>query len=166
VDWQIPLLVSALAFAAFIVFKMRPQLSEGSRENALALKDAQKRILDAKDEPERARALCDAADACARLGRTNSAVGFYLRAMRADPRSKEIVMRSASSLANRPRALEKLMWRHLAAEPWTGDGRDAALAALRTLATVYGRRPNQPRARALEHAVLAFEGARPSGSGS
>ena len=158
-DWQIPLLVSAIAFALFLVFKMRPPMTADGRETAQALREAKGRIESAKDDAARARALCDAADACARLGRVNGAVGFYLRAMRADPRSKEIVERAAGSLARRPRAVEKLMWRHLAAEPWTGDGRDSALAALRALAAVYGRRPNQPRARALEHAVAALDAA-------
>jgi hypothetical protein len=157
-DWHIPLLVSAIAFALFLFFKMRPAVSADGRESAQVLRDAKQRIETAKDEPTKAKALCDAADACARLGRINGAVGFYLRAMRADPKSKEIVERAAGSLVKRPRAIEKLMWRHLAAGPWTGEGREAALAALRALAAVYGRRPNQPRARALEHAVAALGG--------
>ncbi len=163
-DWQIPLLISAIAFALFLVFKMRPAVGADGRESAEALREAKKRIEAAKDAPAKARALCDAGDACARLGRVNGAVGFYLRAMREEPRAKEIVERAATSLARRPRALEKLMWRHLAAEPWTGEGRDSALAALRALAAVYGRRPNQPRARALEHAVAALDTALPSRS--
>jgi hypothetical protein len=162
VDWQIPLLVSAIAFGLFLVFKVRPSIGEGGRESAGALRDAKRRIEEAKDGPGRARALCDAADSSVSLGRWNGAVGFYLRAMREDPHATEIVERAATALARRPRALEKLMWRHLAAEPWTGDGREAALAALRALAAVYGRRPNQPRARALEHAVAALAGASPS----
>jgi hypothetical protein len=157
-DWQIPLLISAIAFALFLVFKMRPPMTADGREMATALREAQKRIEEAKDEHAKAKALCDAADACARLGRYNGAVGFFLRAMRADPHSKEIVERAATALAKRPRALEKVMWRHLAAEPWTGEGRASALAALRALAAVYGRRPNQPRARALEHALAALDG--------
>jgi hypothetical protein len=162
-DWQIPLLVSAVAFGAFMIFKMRPAVSPDGRETAQALKIAKQRIEDAKEDGAKALALADAGDACARLGRTNSAVGFYLRAMRTAPRSIEIVDRAAAALARKPRALEKLMWRHLAAEPWTGEGRGAALAALKALASVYGRRPNQPRARALEHAVAALTAERARG---
>lgn len=156
-DWQIPLLVSAIAFAAFLVFKMaRPAVSSDGRETAAALKEAKARIEAATTDHDKALALADAGDACARLGRANGAVGYYLRAMRAAPHSKEIVERAATGLAKRPRALEKVMWRHLAAEPWTGANREAALAALKALAAAYGRRPNQPRARALEHAVAAL----------
>lgn len=155
-DWQIPLLVSAIAFAAFMVFRMRPAFGDDGRASAAALRDAKQRIEAAKDDAGKARALCDAGDACAALGRTNSAVGFYLRAFKAAPHDKDLVERAAAALARRPRAVEKLMWRHLSAAPWTGEGRAAALAALKALAAVYGRRPNQPRARALEHAVAAF----------
>jgi tetratricopeptide (TPR) repeat protein len=155
-DWQIPLLVSAIAFAAFMIFKMRPALGDDGRANAAALKEAKQRIEAAKEDADKAKALCDAGDACASLGRANTAVGFYLRAFRADPRSKELVERAATALARRPRAVEKLMWRHLGNAPWTGDGRPSALAALKALAAVYARRPNHPRAKALEHAVEAF----------
>lgn len=158
-DWQIPLLVSAIAFAVFLVFKMRPALGEDGRASAAALKEAKQRIEAAKEDAEKAKALCDAGDACATLGRANAAVGFYLRAFKTDPRSQELVERAATALARRPRAVEKLMWRHLAAEPWTGPGRPAALAALKALAAVYGRRPNHPRAKALAHAVAAFSAA-------
>jgi len=158
VDWQIPLLVSAIAFAAFIVFKMaRPAISPDGRETAAALKEAKARIDAAKTDHDKAVALADAADACARLGRTNGAVKFYLRALHADPKAKDIVERAATSLAKRPRAIERLMWRHLASAPWTGENREAALAALRALAAAYGRRPKQPRARALQHAIAALE---------
>jgi hypothetical protein len=159
-DWQIPLLVSAIAFAAFMAFKMRPAFSDDGRANAATLREAKQRIEAAKDDAAKAKALCDAADASATLGRVNTAIGFYLRAFKAEPTSKELVERAARSLAKRPRAVEKLMWRHLAAQPWTGEGHASALAALKALSAVYGRRPNQPRAKALEHAVAAFSATR------
>ncbi len=157
-DWQIALLVSAVVFAAFLVFKMRPAVTPGARATAAALAEARKRIEAAKEDTERAIALADAADACARLGRTNSAVGFYLRALRADPRSPAIVERAEATLGRRPRALEQLMWRHLAAHPWAGSHRDSAVACLRVLVRIYEkRRRTQVRAQAIEHALAALD---------
>lgn len=156
-DWQIPLLVSATAFGAFLVFKMRPAVTPAARASAAALDEAKKRIEAAKDDPARAIALADAADACARLGRVDSAVGFYLRALRADPRSSDVVERAADALGRRPAALEGLLWRHLAAHPWTGDRRPAAIAGLQVLARVYGkRRRHRVRAQAIQHALGAL----------
>jgi hypothetical protein len=132
VDWHIPLLVSAIAFAAFMVFRFRPVISGDGRASAALLKGAKQRILAAKDDVARASALCDAADACARLGRIGSAVNFYLRALRADPTSKEVAHRAAEGLARRPAALEKVMWRQLASTRF-GESREAAVIALRAL---------------------------------
>jgi hypothetical protein len=156
-DWQIPLLVSALVFAAFLIFRMRPAVTPGARASAAALTEAKRRIEAARNETARAMALADAADACASLGRTNSAVGFYLRALRSDPRSTEIIQRASNGLARRPNSLELLMWRHLAAHPWEGENRKAAVAALRVLGKVYGkRRRHHVRAQAIMHALAAL----------
>jgi hypothetical protein len=156
-DWQIPLLVSAIAFAAFLIFKMRPAWTPAARVSATALVEAKRRIESAKDDPARAIALADAADACATLGRMNSAVGFYLRALRADPCSAQVVERTAKGLARRPTSLELLMWRHLAAHPWTAENRPASIASLRALAGIYRRRRRQHvRAQAIEHALEAL----------
>lgn len=158
-DWQIPLLVSAIVFAAFLIFKMRPAVTPGGRASAAALQDAQRRIEAAKNDTARAIALADAADACVRLGRTTSAVGFYQRALRADPKSKAIIERAEASLVRRPAALENLLWRHLAAHAWTDDQREAVVASLRALVKIYGRRRrHHTRAEALSHA-LALLGA-------
>src|SRR4029079_4206218 len=101
------------------------------------------------------------ADACARLGRTSAAVAYYLRALRADPGSKEIASRAAEGLARRPAALEKVMWRQLASARFD-ESREAAVVALRALATSYARRPRfHARARALEN-VLGALGEAPS----
>lgn len=160
-DWHIPLLVSAIAFAAFMVFRFRPVMSGHGRASAALLKEAKQRILAAKDDVARASALCDAADACARLGRIGGAVSFYLRALRADPTSKEIAHRAAEGLARRPAALEKVMWRQLASTRF-GDSREAAVIALRALVASYSKRPRfHARARALEN-VLEGLGEQPS----
>jgi hypothetical protein len=164
VDWQIPLLVSAMAFAAFMVFRFRPVISGEGRASAVALKAAKMRIRDAKDDASRATALCDAADASAQLGRTNSAVTFYLRALHAAPASEgthAIAARAAEGLARRPAALEKVMWRQLANTRFS-ESRDAGVIALRALIASYAKRPRfHPRARALEN-VLEALGEQPS----
>jgi tetratricopeptide (TPR) repeat protein len=158
-DWQIPLLVSTGVFAAYLVFKFRPAVGKRGRATAVALKGATARIEAARDDAARAEALADAADACLHLGRTNGAVGYYLRALRTDPSSKIIVERAATAFARRPMALEKLLWRHLGGGGWTSDagGREAAIASLRALAEIYGRRPRtQVRGRALAHVLEAL----------
>lgn len=161
-SWQIPLIISAVVFAAFLIFKMRPAVTPGARASAAALNEAKKRVEAAKDDGARAIALADAGDASAKLGRTNSAVGFYLRALRADPKATAIIERAATALARRSAALESLMWRHLAAHPWTGDHREAAIAGLRTLERVYRKkRRMHVRAQAIAHALSAL-GASPA----
>jgi len=91
------------------------------------------------------------------VGRTTGAVGYYTRAMRANPSSVEIVDRAAKGLARRPRALEQLLWRRLASESWDGDKKPAALAALAHLHHVYDRSPrNKTRARVFEHVLVSL----------
>src|SRR5690606_1107070 len=116
-QWEVALVVSAFAFAAFLVWKTRPVVSAvvspDGRAAAAALRAAQERVASAKDDAARALALSDAADAAARLGKGSSAGAFYMRALRADPTSKTVVERAERTLAKRPGALEKLLWRHL-----------------------------------------------------
>ncbi len=160
-DWHVPLAIATLVFFAFMVWRMRPAfLTEaGGRPLRAGLREARKLIDEAKTDEERALALCAAGDACAHaLGRSTGAIGYYLRAMRANPASSEIVERAAVGLARRPHALESLLWRRLGAEPWTGNARPAALAALRHLASLYAGPLHQgTRARALEFALAAMQ---------
>jgi hypothetical protein len=159
-DPRIWLLLSSAIFAAFLLFRMRPALRSGKTPGAVraALRDAKARVASATTDVERADALADAGDACAQsLARATSAVGFYLRAMRADPTSATIVVRASAALARRPHALEALLWRRLGADDWSETRRDAALAAVRSLAALYsGPLHNRSRARALEHALMAM----------
>jgi hypothetical protein len=153
--WNIPLVVATAVFVLFLLWKLRPSMGGAGRGNKRAtLRAAKQRVDAAKTEEERALALCDAGDAAATgLAGADSAVGYYLRAMRAHPRSPEIVARAAKGLARRPRALESLLWRRLGAEPWNGGGEAAAAAALDELARLYaGPLRNAPRARAIENA--------------
>jgi hypothetical protein len=154
------LVIAAMLFGAFMVWRLRPSFGGGTPAGGPArgaLRDAKKRVESAGSPGERALALCDAGDACAASLRANSAVAYYLRAMRSDPTSSALVERAARGLARRPHALESLLWRRLGAEPWAGGSRDAAIAALRSLAAIYeGPLRNRARARALDHALAAL----------
>lgn len=144
-----------------MVFRFRPVVSSAGRASAVLLKDAKQRILRAKDDAARAEALCDAADACAGLGRTRAAVNYYMRALRVEPTSLEIANRAAEGLARRPAALEKVMWRQLANARFS-ESREAGVCALRALAASYAKRRRfHARARALEN-VLEAIGEQPS----
>ncbi len=160
-DERIWLLLSVAIFAAFLLFRMRPAWSAGKTPTAVraALRDAKARISEAKTDAERAVALADAGDACAQsVARTNGAVGFYLRAMRTDPTSEQLVLRASAALQRRPQALESLLWRRLGAEDWSDARRPAAIAAIQSLAALYAAGPlrHRIRARALEHALMAM----------
>ena len=158
-DWQIPLIGATAAFAAFLLWQARPAFfALEARTMGRLAKEAQKRAEDAPNDQLRALALCDAGDEVARhLGGGASAAGFFLRAMRTDPTSAEIVNRASLALARRPRALESLLWRKLSADPWTGPARPAVVAALRHLAGIYmGARRSAVRAKAIEHALHAL----------
>jgi len=157
--WNVPLVVAAIVFLASLTWKLRPALGAGGGQGKrAALRAAKQRVEAAKTDQERALALCDAGDLVATgLAGSDSAVGYYLRAMRASPQSAELIARAATGLARRPRALESLLWRRLGAEPWKGGGEAAARAAIEELARLYaGPLRNAPRARAMENARGMF----------
>ncbi len=118
------LLVAAGCFLVFLLVKSRIPLV--ARDPASA--HARKRIAEAKhearaaesDPARRARAWREAATiALEELGRPDLAATFAARAERADPSDPASLATLASAFrgANRFRALEKLLWRRLAAEP-------------------------------------------------
>jgi tetratricopeptide (TPR) repeat protein len=161
-DWHLLLGIATGLFLLVTIWRFRPAFANRVlRPRRGALREAKQRIEAAKTPEERALALCEAGDACAySLGRTTSAIGYYLRAMRANPASSEIVERAAKGLARRPYALESLLWRRLGAEPWTGDARRAAEAALVHLGALYaGPLHQSTRARALGYALAVMRGA-------
>jgi hypothetical protein len=155
-DWSLPLSLSTVAFLALLVWRVRPAVGWGKRRRVshVEMREARSRIAGAPDPSARAFALCDAADIMAKsIGGAPSARGLYLRAIRSDPRSSEIVRRAAAGLSSRPRTLESLLWRHLAIAPWAGEGRSAARASLDVLRALYeGPLRNPTRARALANA--------------
>jgi hypothetical protein len=151
-----PLVAAAAAFLLVVLWRVRPALPFGSRRRASkqALREAKARIEAAPNPQARALALCDAADLMVRgVGGASSATGLYLRAMRTDPQSAAVVDRAVAGLAARPRALESLLWRHLAQAPWTHDSRDATRSVLDALRLLHeGPLKNAVRARALGNA--------------
>jgi hypothetical protein len=153
-DTSVPLVIATASFLAVLVWRVRPlvEWTTHQRETRGALRGARERIEASKDEIERARHLCDAADLLAAYVHSRTtAIGYYLRAMRADPSSVEIVARMSAGLARRPRALESLLWRHLALGGG-GANKEATRAALDGLRMLYeGRLRSGVRARALQN---------------
>ena len=154
-DWK--LIAAATVFGLYVIYRFRPMFS-GGRTALASLAEARKRIDAATTDEGRAEALAAAGDACAgAVGRTTGAVGYYTRAMRANPSSVAILERATTGLSRRPRALEQLLWRRLASESWDGDKKDAALAALAHLQRLYDRSPrNRTRARVFENLLGAL----------
>jgi hypothetical protein len=148
---SLALAIATGAFAIMLLWRVRPSLGAGRRGRRAALKEAQAHIEAAGDDPARALALCDAADLmAARLAGSGSAQALYMRAMRADPSSVEVVSRTVAGLERRPRTLESVLWRHLSAGPWNGPMQTAMLASLDALRSLYeGPLRNGVRARAL-----------------
>jgi hypothetical protein len=159
-DSYVPLVIVAIIFLIFVLYRFRPAFSTGGGGAAAraALRDAKARLEKATTDGERAAALADAADASARTGKTTGAVGYYLRAMRLDPKSTALVERAAASLARYPHSLETLLWRRLGAEVWTGPTAAPAHAALKHLADLYAEGPlrHSVRARAFAHLLEAL----------
>jgi hypothetical protein len=155
-DWSVPLTLSTGAFLAWLVWSVRPAIGWRRRRRFSrdALKEVRGRIQAATDPAVKALALCEAADMMAKtIGGAARARSLYLRALRSNPASPELVQRAATGLASRPRALESLLWRHLASNQWTDLTRAAAGAALEALRSLYeGPLRNATRARALANA--------------
>lgn len=143
-----------------ILWRVRPAFGPVRRSGRVALREAQARVQGAADEAARARALCDAADIVvtdAPLAGSARAQALYMRALRADPASAEIVARAVVGLARRPRTLEALLWRHLGAADWKGPCKPAMVAALEALRGLYeGPLRNAVRARAIGNAREAL----------
>ncbi len=158
---HIALLVASGASLAYLVWRFR--FSPGHSDADVGLSKQERATLDAKANAEptpagRARVFADAADSFSgSIGRKRVAGPLYLRAMKADPTSVELVERTAAGLARRPRNLEAVLWRRLAASPWSDDTRVATLAALDHLSRLYqGPLHDSLRARALDHARKAL----------
>ncbi|MBV9948229.1 MAG: hypothetical protein JOZ69_15360 [Myxococcales bacterium] len=159
-DAFVPLIASAGAFLVVLVWRVRPGSPWRTRRQASreALRQIQERVERAPDGAARAEALCDAADLLAsQVGRRGSVSALYLRAVRADPRSVRVIERAIAALARRPRALESLLWRHLAIASWS-ESKDATRASLEALRALYeGPLRSWVRSRAMANARDALD---------
>jgi hypothetical protein len=157
VSWQnVAIVLSAIAFAAFLLWKIRPIFPlprvalPNWRRRALpkdiarqkdeirSFRDAARK---AKSGRERAEALTRAAAISAAVPEgTTSATGLYLRAMRADPTYGEAI-RGISQLLRRerPELLDAILWRRLSELDWNGETREAARTAADALRRLYRR---------------------------
>lgn len=166
-SWQNYLVVgAALSFMGFLLWKYRPTLPgsaprlawygwRGRRAHPIdaKIKEALAQARSAGTPRERAAALVVAAEVASRApdGLT-SAMGFYLRAMRADPTDCEPVRGISALLATeRPELLETVLWRRLSHLSWSGDATTAVKCTVDALVALYHRDlRHRDRARALE----------------
>ncbi len=137
--WREAMIGFAVAFAVFLVFKVRP-----ARKRRAALGDvaaARERARVAATPRDRAVALVDAGRHAAAARRWTSAAGLFLRAMKADPTHAGAIVEAAAALgSHRSRWLEAMLWRRLDHLPWEGEHAAAARAAAEGLADLYARR--------------------------
>jgi hypothetical protein len=166
-SWQHLIVVGiAVVFAVFLLWKYWPSLATApplARSYGLRrrhsptvdakIREALARARQAKTPRERAEALMAAADAAALApDGTTSAMGFYLRAMRADATFCAPLQGIAALLATeRPELLEHVLWRRLAHLDLSDKSNPAVKCALDALISLYRSELRQKdRARALE----------------
>src|SRR5207253_786983 len=76
-EWQIPLVVSAVAFGGFLLWRTRPSFGDRGGTVGAKLREANLRLEKARTDGEKGAALADAGDVCARaIGRSGSAVNY------------------------------------------------------------------------------------------
>jgi hypothetical protein len=172
-SWQSILVAgAAFLFTGFLVWKYRPSAplststrsprgvtqpsTESSESIAQRIKVAREAARAARTPRERAEALMAAAEAASlkRDGLT-SAMGFYLRAMRADKTSSAAIEGLTALLRDeRPELLETVLWRRLSHLSWSGDTTVAVRSAAEGLVALYRRElRSRDRARALQKLI-------------
>jgi hypothetical protein len=173
-SWQGIFVVSiAVLFAGFLLWKYRPSFSTaeplirayGFRRRHSApvdakIREALARARAATSPRARAEALIAAAEAAALApDGTTSAIGFYLRAMRADVTLCTPVQGISALLApERPELLEHVLWRRLAHLDWSDKGMAATKCTLDALIVLYQTELRQKdRARALKKLASRVE---------
>jgi hypothetical protein len=167
-SWQSYLVAGiAVVFSAFLLWRYWPSLSTaeplirsyGFRRRRHSgpvdakIREALDRARSAKTPRARAEALLSAAEAAALTpDGVTSAIGFYLRAMRADATLCAPVQGISALLAGeRPELLEHVLWRRLAHLDLSEKGSPAAQCTLAALIALYqGELRQKDRARALK----------------
>jgi hypothetical protein len=158
--------IAAGLFLGYLLVQVRPGRSRRRKELDSAIRAARLRAMDAKTDADRAEALTAAGELAAKSSRWTSAAGLFLRALRAHPASADVVRRTSAALALRPRLLESILLRRVAAsaaQPGP-DADEALVASLEGLAEIYGRRHDKGRARLVERLLAREKGVKTSSS--
>jgi len=136
-------LVTVAAFLLFLLFKYRPSLGGTVlRPASDELRLARELVRSATTPREKAEAFVNAAQAASReKDGLATAVGFYVRAMKADPTACEPILGLRDLLERkRPELLESVLWHRMAVLSWSGDTAMAARCAAQSLSQLYARR--------------------------
>lgn len=147
----IALVAVAFLFAVYVIVQVRPAMLRRGRRATTGIREAHDRARTATTPDARALALVEAGEVAAKAGRWISAAGSFLRAFRSDPSSAAIVTRTAAAMAPRPRLLESILLRKVAAfDPGTPPGDPALVATLEELKALYEKRRDKGKARLVE----------------
>jgi hypothetical protein len=149
---------AAIVFALYLFWKLRPAMGV---DDALELRrradgNLAKSLEALPDDASRVVMLCDEAEKLAlQVGRRRRAAILFARAMRLAPADVSVIDRAAKALAKKPRLLEALLWKRLAAAGAGGAERTAVEATLAALAAAYAKMPRRTlRQRAVQN-ILA-----------
>ncbi len=122
---DVALIIVTVLFVLALLWRVRPLLPLARKEEQVALKVAKDRIESAKDHEARAATLCDAEPP-----RQAQPPGQRRGVLPARPargaqlaRGRHARRRGDEAMAAHPR---RLLWRTLAAAPWSGEGERAA----------------------------------------
>jgi hypothetical protein len=149
---------AAIVFALYLLWKLRPAMGV---DDALELRrradgSLAKALAALPNDAARVAMLCDEAEKLAlHVGRRRRAAILFARAMRLAPADVSVIDRAAKALAKKPRLLEALLWKRLAAAGNGAPERAAVEASLAALAGAYGKMPRRSlRQRAVQN-ILA-----------
>lgn len=168
-SWQkLAVFAAAIVFAGFLLWKYRPRFPlprlvrtshapKGRTESIdREIAEAREKARLGKTPRERAAAFVLAAQAAAKADEDlTSAMGLYLRAIRADATFCDPIRGIALLLRKeRPELLETVLWRRLGHLSWSGDTAPAVKCAAEALVTLYRRELRQrDRARSMEKMI-------------
>jgi hypothetical protein len=169
VFWQKILVIgAAVVFSGYLLWKFRPSFPlptlprrqrstrPSPEQTRFDVQKEREKARTAKTPRERATSLLLAAEAASDAddGLT-SAMGLYLRAMRADATFCDPIRGIAALLrSERPELLETVLWRRLANLPWSGETVPAAKCVAESLVSLYRRElRHRDRAKALQKLV-------------
>ncbi len=125
---------------------------------ALDVRDLRAKAQGAESPRDKALAYLEAGERAASHGHPAIAAAYFLRAMRSDPDNTDVITRMATALRpRRPRLLEQLLWRKLAAAAETGGSPRMVASVLAALSQLYRLElRDRSRARALEAMAVRY----------